>query len=55
MARKASLKSVEAEAVNAERLRDVNNSLKLRIHDLKTFDPLTDNQKSSFDAYKRGD
>jgi len=33
----------------------VNNHLKLRIDDLKTFDPLTENQKKFFDAYKRGD
>ncbi len=32
-----------------------NNHLKIRIDDLKTFQPLTDNQKSFFDAYKRGD
>jgi predicted ribonuclease YlaK len=31
------------------------NSLKVRIDDLKTFDPLTDNQKLFFDAYRRGD
>jgi phosphate starvation-inducible protein PhoH len=31
------------------------NQLKIRIDDLKTFDPLTDNQKKFFDAYKRGD
>lgn len=31
------------------------NSLKVRIDDLKTFDPLTNNQKLFFDAYKRGD
>jgi predicted ribonuclease YlaK len=31
------------------------NHLKLRIDDLKTFQPLTDNQKLFFDAYKRGD
>ena len=55
MARKAALKTVESETANAERLRVVNNSLKLRIDDLKTFDPLTDNQKLFFDAYKRGD
>ena len=55
MARKPSLKSVEAETATAERLRVVNNSLKLRIDDLKTFNPLTDNQKLFFDAYKRGD
>lgn len=33
----------------------VNNSLKLRIDDLKTFEPLTDNQRKFFDAYKRQD
>jgi phosphate starvation-inducible protein PhoH len=33
----------------------VNNTLKVRIDDLKTFDPLTENQKKFFDAYKRGD
>lgn len=32
-----------------------NNHLKLRIDDLKTFQPLTDNQKKFFDAYKVGD
>jgi len=31
------------------------NSLKIKIDDLRTFDPLTDNQKLFFDAYKRGD
>jgi predicted ribonuclease YlaK len=31
------------------------NHLKLRIDDLKTFVPLTDNQKKFFDAYKQGD
>ena len=55
MARKAALKSLESESATQERLRVVNNSLKLRIDDLKTFDPLTDNQKLFFDAYKRGD
>ena len=32
-----------------------HNHLKLRIDDLKTFDPLTENQKLFFDAYKRQD
>ena len=32
-----------------------SNPLRLRIDDLKTFDPLTQNQKLFFDAYKRGD
>ena len=32
-----------------------SNHLTLRIGDLKTFSPLTENQKKFFDAYKRGD
>ena len=32
-----------------------SNHLKLRLDDLKTFEPLTENQKKFFDAYKRGD
>lgn len=31
------------------------NQLKVRLDDLKTFDPLTQTQKQFFDAYKRGD
>jgi phosphate starvation-inducible protein PhoH len=34
---------------------NTNHHLKIRIDDLKTFDPLTDHQKQFFDAYKRGD
>jgi predicted ribonuclease YlaK len=33
----------------------VSNKLKVRIDDLKTIEPLTDNQKKFFDAYRRGD
>jgi predicted ribonuclease YlaK len=33
----------------------VNNSLRIRIDDLKTFQPLTENQKKFFEAYKIGD
>lgn len=33
----------------------VNNSLKLRLDDMKTISPLTENQKKFFDAYKNGD
>lgn len=33
----------------------ITNALKVRIDDLKTFEPLTNNQKKFFDAYKRGD
>ena len=32
-----------------------NNTLRLRLDDLKTFEPLTDNQRHFFNAYKRGD
>ena len=32
-----------------------NNGLKLKIDNLKTFEPLTNNQRLFFDAYKRGD
>jgi predicted ribonuclease YlaK len=31
------------------------NALKLRIDDLKTFEPLTENQRKFFNAYKQGD
>ena len=37
------------------KVRSINNTLKVRLDDLKTFQPLTDNQKIFFDAYKRGD
>lgn len=32
-----------------------HHSLKIRLDDLKTFQPLTENQKKFFDAYKQGD
>ena len=35
--------------------RKPTNALKLRLDDLKTFQPLTDHQKDFFSAYKRGD
>ena len=53
MVRKAALKSVDHETT--EKYKPVNNSLKIRADDLKTFSPLTENQKLFFDAYKRGD
>jgi len=43
---------------NTEEQRDkpiASNQLKLRLDNLKTFRPLTDNQKLFFDAYKLGD
>lgn len=32
-----------------------NNALKIKLDHLKTFDPLTENQRHFYDAYKRGD
>ena len=33
----------------------INNTLKIKLDHLKTFEPLTENQRLFFDAYKRGD
>jgi phosphate starvation-inducible protein PhoH len=64
MARKAAAaKTVNGEFENNSssgtsqqpKVRTINNTLKIRLDDLKTFQPLTDNQKTFFDAYKRGD
>jgi len=49
MARKQPVETTEATPPKQ------NHHLKLRIDDLKTFDPLTENQKIFFEAYKRGD
>ena len=57
MARRAKpqLLVVESEVDNKPQQPKPSNHLKLRIDDLKTFEPLTDNQKKFFDAYKIGD
>ena len=58
MARKTAVavKAVkDNESCEPSKLKPVSNHLKLRIDDLETFDPLTENQKLFFDAYKRGD
>ena len=55
MARKKIAEVTEQLEQNAERHPKPNNHLKLRIDDLKTFEPLTANQKKFFDAYKTGD
>ena len=47
--------NTEPEIPAIPKLKAVNNTLRLRLDDLKTFDPLTENQKLFFDAYKRGD
>jgi phosphate starvation-inducible protein PhoH len=51
MAKRAAVVKID-NAVTEDRKTNV---LKLRIDDLKTFQPLTQNQKSFYDAYKRGD
>jgi len=51
--RKTSMKLVNN--IEEEKPNTTNNSLKIKLDHLKTFDPLTDNQKKFFDAYKRGD
>ena len=54
MARRAALKQV----YSSEEVNDYSkptNRLKLRLDDMKTFQPLTENQKIFFDAYKRQD
>jgi len=51
MARKNVVENTESEVKTTR----VNNTLKIRIDDLKTFDPLTENQKLFFESYKRQD
>ena len=38
-----------------EKQNQTTHALKLKLDNLRTFDPLTDNQGIFFDAYKRGD
>jgi phosphate starvation-inducible protein PhoH len=51
MARK---QAANTEIIQTNQAKQTNH-LKLRIDDLKTFEPLTENQKLFFDAYKRQD
>lgn len=53
MARKQSIATDDVEVKPSS--HKTTNHLKLRIDDLKTFSPLTENQKLFFDAYKRQD
>lgn len=53
MAKRTNLQVVpQSEGVSPTRN---THSLKIKIDDLKTFEPLTNNQRIFFDAYKRGD
>lgn len=56
MAKRAAVVKID-NAVNEERMpvSKPTNALRIRIDDLKTFQPLTQNQKTFYDAYKRGD
>jgi phosphate starvation-inducible protein PhoH len=54
MARKQASANTETITTN-QPTQQKSHHLKLRIDDLKTFDPLTENQKLFFNAYKRGD
>lgn len=53
MARRKEIANTEIDTDPKVKL--INNTLKIRIDDLKTFEPLTENQKRFFDAYKRQD
>ena len=59
MAKKLPLESsnTEIETVfrQSKTKTNVNHTLKIRIDDLRVFDPLTENQKRFFEAYKRQD
>lgn len=39
--------------INDGKKQNKNNGLRIRLDDLKTFDPLTDNQRKFFDLYKK--
>ena len=52
--RKSAIKSLDDSIDRSPRVI-VNNSLKIRMDDLKTFQPLTNNQKLFFESYKQGD
>lgn len=48
------LDNVQSEP-STKKTSSVGTHLRLRLDDLKTFEPLTNNQKTFFEAYKRGD
>ena len=45
----------DSETKDVTRQYHTTNSLKLKIDNLKSFDPLTENQKKFFDGYRQGD
>jgi len=52
---KRSNTNLQLASINTEEKITTNTALKLKLDHLKTFDPLTENQKQFFNAYKRGD
>lgn len=55
MAKRASNTANQTANNNIENSPQASNTLKIKLDHLKTFQPLTDNQKKFFDAYKQGD
>jgi len=55
MARKRDNGIVETIQQEHPQQQQISNGLRIKQDQLKKFDPLTDNQKKFFDAYKRGD
>ena len=57
MAKKSPVNNVDETVETKESIRQYNatNQLKLKIDNLKTFHPLTENQKTFFDAYRQGE
>ena len=59
MARRAAAVKIESKLTDTDNPWETKaksgNHLTLRIDDLKTFEPLTNNQKKFFDAYRLGD
>jgi len=52
---KRSNTNLQLASINTEEKTTASTALKLKLDHLKTFDPLTENQKQFFNAYKRGD
>jgi phosphate starvation-inducible protein PhoH len=52
MSRKVASKTIDS---GVTELRPKTNTLRIKIDDLKTFQPLTENQKKFFDSYRQGD
>jgi phosphate starvation-inducible protein PhoH len=57
MAKRSNLHVIDNSNDSQDQPRDrvTQNSLKIKLDHMKTFEPLTNNQKLFFDAYKRGD